>query len=189
MCDSKQQSEQHQSDRHQLDYSMFEADSDELAACKSRSLKILGNRQMSSKDMERRLVSKGETEENAMETVAWLERIGAICDLDYANAICRHYSTKGYGLSRIKDELYKRGIDRDMWDDALALIESDEIDDAALAFLNKKLRGSTGKDDLRRAADALARRGFGYEDAGRAVQKYLENIGDTENTEEFEMMD
>ncbi|MCL2226273.1 MAG: recombination regulator RecX [Oscillospiraceae bacterium] len=157
-----------------------------LESTKQRALKILGNRQMSAKEMEKRLIQKGEPEENAGEAVRWLEKIGAVNDTEFAGAICRHYSAKGYGPSRIKDELYKRGIPRELRDDALAAIKDTAMDGAAVQYLNKKLRGSTDKDDIRRAADALCRRGFGYENARLAVARYLEKL---ENTEEFDMMD
>ena len=156
---------------------MFDSNEDKsLEATKKRSLKILGSRQMSSNHMKKRLIEKGEPEENAHETVLWLERIGAINDTAYAQTICSYYSEKGYGLTRIKDELYKRGIDRELWDDAIASIEEAVTNGAAMQFLNKKLRGSDDKDDIRRAADALCRRGFSYEDAKKAVAEYLENL-------------
>ena len=154
-----------------------------LQSAKSRALKILGNRQMSAQDMQKRLIQKGESEENTVMTIEWLERIGAINDVHFSHAICGHYSAKGYGVARIKDELFKRGIPRELWDEALAAIEKAEMDGAAAGFLRKKLRGSREKDDIRRAVDALCRRGFSYEDARLAVAKYLETA---ENTEENE---
>ncbi|MCL2391298.1 MAG: recombination regulator RecX [Oscillospiraceae bacterium] len=158
---------------------MFENDENPaLEKCKRRSLKILGNRQMSSAEMGKRLLQKGESEDNAQKTVMWLERIGAINDTDFAEAICLHYFKKGYGLSRIKDELYRRGIERELWDAALATIETEEPNDAAVDFIKKKLRGSTDKDDIRRATDALCRRGFGYEEARQAVARYIEEYSE-----------
>jgi len=136
--------------------------------------------------MEKRLIKKGESEETAQDTVQWLEDIGAVNDSEFAAAIVRHYSSKGYGLARIKDELYKRGIKRDLWEDALAGLEADAFDEAAHQFLEKKLRGSSDKDDLRRAMDALCRRGFGYEEARSAVNRYMEDLGNTEENEDAE---
>jgi len=153
-----------------------------LEKTKSRALKILGSRQMSAKDISERLVQKGESEENASETVAWLQRIGAIDDALYAQSICRHYCSKSYGIARIKNELFKRGIPRDLWDEAMSEIDLPEVYDAALEFLQKKLKGSTDKDEVRKAADALCRRGFSYEDSRQALSRYLESI---ENTEEM----
>jgi len=141
---------------------------------KKRALKILGNRNFSEAEMTKRLTSKGETQENAEQAVAWLVELGYINDNDYSTLIVRHYCAKGYGQARIKDELYKRGIPRDLWDDCLAELDSEEMHDAAYDFLHKKLRGSDDKEDLRRASDALVRRGYSYDEARSAVNKYLE---------------
>ena len=148
-----------------------------LEDTKKRALKILGHRSFSEKEMLKRLVNKGESQENSEETVRWLVELGYINDTDYATLIVRHYSLKGYGVSRIRDELYKRGIPRDLWDDKLAELDDAEMGDSALEFLSKKLRGSEDKDDLRRASDALVRRGFSYDDARAAVNRYLELQG------------
>jgi len=141
---------------------------------KKRALKILGSRNFSEAEMIRRLTGKGESREDAEGAVRWLVELGYINDSDYATLIVRHYSGKGFGEARIRDELYKRGIPRDLWDEKLDELEKAESNDAALEFLKKKLRGSDDKDDLRRASDALVRRGFGYNDARAAITRYLE---------------
>jgi regulatory protein len=147
---------------------------------RKRAMKILGSRFMSASEMEKRLVTKGDSAQTAQETVQWLEDIGAVNDVEYAGAIVRHYCAKGYGIARIKDELFKRGIARDLWDEALGGLEG--MKDAAYEYLKKKLKGGNDKDDLRRATDALCRRGFSYEEARFAVNRYLEN-GMTEDME------
>jgi len=151
---------------------------DNLESTKKRALRILGNRNFSMQEMERRLVSKGETKENAGEAVKWLVELGYINDADYAGLIVRHYSTKGYGVSRIRDELYKRGIPRDLWDEKLEELNESKMNDASLEFLRKKLGESKDKDDLRRAADALVRRGFSYDEANASINKYLSEHDD-----------
>jgi len=148
---------------------------DNLEKTKKRALKILGNRNFSEQELHRRLVSKGETEEDAAETVRWLVELGYINDSDYATLIVRHYSTKGYGEARIRSELFKRGIPRDYWEEKLAEINGVDQSDAAVVFLTKKLRGSDDKDDLRRASDALVRRGYSYDEARAAVNTYRED--------------
>ena len=158
-----------------------ERQDDALSKTKARALKILGSRQLSSHDILRRLIQKGETEENAGETVLWLERIGAVNDAAYADSICRYYADKGYGLSRIKDELYKRGISRELWDDAISSIDDSDARDAVLRFLDKKLKGSTDEENIRRASGTLRRRGLSYEDVKNAIAEYTER---TENMED-----
>lgn len=159
------------------EYSMLRGEL-ELSASKARALRILGNRNYSANEMVRRLTAKGETQTTAEETARWLEDIGAINDEQYAEGIVAHYSAKGYGLSKIKDELYRRGIPRGMWEHALAAL-SDE-DGAAYDFLSNKLRGSRDETDVRRAMDALYRRGFSYEQARTAANRYIDNIDENE---------
>ena len=50
-------------------------------------------------------------------------------DEEYAGQIVRHYSAKGYGERRIREELYRRGIPREYWKDALA--QQPETDETA----------------------------------------------------------
>ncbi|MCL2424870.1 MAG: recombination regulator RecX [Oscillospiraceae bacterium] len=149
-----------------------------LAETKKRALRILGNLSFSEKGMAQRLMQKGESAENAEETARWLVELGYINDSDYASSIVRHYSLKGYGEKRVRDELHKRGIPRDMWEEKLAELDGEELGDAAIEFLRKKLRGSVDDNDLRRATDALVRRGFSYSDARSAINAYLEENGE-----------
>ena len=146
----------------------------DLNSAKARAMRILGNRYLSAREMEKRLINKGETAGTAQQTVQWLEDIGAVNDKEYAASIVRHYIAKGFGLARIREELYKRGIDREMWDEALS--DLDGMEDAAYEFVEKRLRGESGKDELRRATNALCSRGFSYEEARAAVNRYLESI-------------
>ena len=136
------------------------------------ALEILGRRNMSASEMKKRLMQKGLDEQIVEETLEWLTQSGLIDDREYAAQIVRHYSGKGYGMHRIRDELYRRGIEREMWDEALSGLE--DMDKAALSFLIKKLRGSDDKDDLRRAVQAMYRRGFDRDEVDAAVRKYKE---------------
>lgn len=146
----------------------------QLSSSKAHAIRILGSRNLSSAEISKRLVSRGIDAAVAGETVEWLEDVGAVDDAGYASLIVNHYISKGYGLARIRDELFRRGIPRDLWDDALA--SADGFNEAALGFLEKKLHGTSEKDELRKAAEALRRRGFSYSEASEAISNYLENL-------------
>ena len=146
----------------------------EQSSAKRRALRILGNRSLSAQELKKRLISKGESEETAQLTVDWLCEIGLVNDEEYARAIVKHYIGKGYGMARVKNELFRRGIPRDMWDDATGELDIADVDDAAYEFFKNKLKGSTEAGDMKRASDALLRRGFSYEEAGLARKRYLE---------------
>ena len=67
--------------------------------------------------------------------------------------------------------MYKRQP-RDCWDGALEGLSGPE--EAIDAFLQKKLRGAELSDPKvrRRAADALARRGYRWEDISAGLRRY-----------------
>ena len=101
-----------------------------------------------------------------------LEELGYLNDQAYARTVADHYAAKGWGPARIREELYRRGVPRDYWDSALGDIEAP--DDAIDAFLQKKLRGAdlTDPKSYQRAANALARRGFRWEDIKDGLRRY-----------------
>ncbi len=137
------------------------------------ALRILGTRMLSRAELIRRLTDKGETEENAVAAVDALERAGAVNDAEYASAIVRHYAKSGYGPARIRDELYRRGIPRELWDDALEDL-SEDSGETVRRLLRQRLRGVEEPDsrDLKRAADMLRRRGFPWEEIKLALAEY-----------------
>ena len=162
------------------DYSLFtgrELDDDEFAAlsadanlssAKSKALKMLGARPMSKKEIQDRLARKGTDDASSEKAIDWLENIGAVNDTEYACTIVRHYAQKGYGLGRIRDELYKRGIPRELWDEVLTCMP--ETDDIIARQLKAKLRGSREKEDLTKAANALYRRGYSWDEIRAAIE-------------------
>jgi len=173
------------------DYSLYkgrELTDDELSAlrdvaaesgAKSRALRMLGTRQMSRRELVDKLTQKGETEENAAAAADFMERIGAVNDEEYSKAIVRHYSKKGYGAARIKQELSRRGIPRELWDEALCeLPEGDEAIDALIA---RKLAGrEPDKREVKRLTDMLLRRGFSWGQIKAALGRYDEALEEME---------
>ena len=145
-----------------------------LALAKARALRIINARPMSREELRKRLVEKGETPENAEECAEWLCQMGLINDAEYAGSVVRHYAAKGYGAGRIRNELYRRGIPRELWDDALQ--ELPEQDAQIDTLLRRRLRSDTpDRDELRRASDYLYRRGFGRDEIRAAIARYQDN--------------
>ena len=96
---------------------------------------------MSVKELTDRLKEKGESPENAEDAAAWLQELHLLDDAQYAAMCVRHYAAKGYGAGRIRSELYRRGIPRELWDDALQ--ELPEQDDQIDTLLRRRLRSDT----------------------------------------------
>ena len=143
-----------------------------LSRCKERAMRIVAVRAMSERELCDRLVEKGETEPNAAATVAWLIDLHILNDADYAAMLVRHYAAKGYGARRIRDELYRRKVPKELWD--AALDELPEQGGTIDKLLRSRIRGADPDDRtaLKKASDALLRRGFGWDEIKEAIERY-----------------
>ena len=145
-------------------------DGEALSKTKDRALKLLGMRAFGERELYDRLVEKGETEQNAAAAVRWLADLRLLDDGEYAAMLVRHYAAKGYGPRRIRDELHRRKIPRELWDEALSSLP--EQDDTIDKLLRARLRSDEpDRAELKRATDALLRRGFGWDEIKAAVER------------------
>lgn len=157
-----------------------------LGAVKEKALDLIALRPRSRKELIDKLTARPRdrdkeplaTREEAEEAAAWLEELGYVDDGAYAKSLSEHYAAKGYGPAKIRDEFYRRGVPREHWEEALAGLEdpAEDID----AFLRRKLKGDADPKALKRAADALARRGYRWEDIKDGLRRYGTEIEEDE---------
>ena len=147
----------------------------ELQKCAARSetrlraANIISARALSRHELTKRLCEKGASEEDAEAAADWLEGIGALDDLAYAKAVVRHYSAGGYGAEKIRDELRRRGVARELWDEALA--EAPDAGETIARVIAAKTKGKTPDEKgLKKLSDALLRRGFAWRDVKTALR-------------------
>ena len=153
-----------------------------LASCKERAVRILTASGLSKKELQKRLVQKGESEEDAEAAVAWLEELHLIDDLETAKQLVRSACLRGYGAARAKSILYEKGIPKELWDEAL--VELPEMDDAIDTFLRRKLDGRTlDAKQIKKTVDALLRRGHSYHDIQAGLRRYEASLS-LEQTQE-----
>ena len=144
---------------------------------KERAIALLDRRDYSRRELIRKLMEKGEDPTEAEEAVDHLVEIGFVNDSRYSKLLVRHYAAKGYGEGRVKQELSRRGIDKELWDEALT--EMPEQDDAIDRFIARRLRGGEpDRKELKKVTDALLRRGFTYEEVRSAMLRYNSSIGE-----------
>lgn len=137
---------------------------------RQRAAELAAGRMLSRKELSDRLVKKGADPREAQETAQWLADLGAVDDAAYAGVIARHYAAMGYGPGRVRQELQRRGVPRDLWEDALAQLPDPE--EAIDKFLTAKLRGKTpDRATLQRLSAALQRRGFQWQDIRPALAR------------------
>ena len=149
-----------------------------VAAAKSRALNILGAKMCSSGQLRHRLIELGETQEIADETVEWCFEMQLLDDTEYARQVVAGYFARGYGARKIRDELYKRRVPRELWDNALEHVNSGSFAAMrALEIVEQKLRGEKPDyDDRRKLGAMLARRGFSWDEINAAFTLYAENV-------------
>ena len=153
----------------------------EVFAAKASALAGLANRARTTKEIRDALTRKGFAEPIVEDTVADLERLGLVDDAAYARAFARgRFSGRGYGPSRLRQDLMRKGVAREAIDQALAeLTEAEDLGEAARDQAARKWRTLSSEDDLRKrkkkTMDYLVRRGFGFEQARAAVDAVAED--------------
>ena len=138
---------------------------------KEKALELLARKPQSRRELEKKLAQWGAEEDEVQTVCDRMEQLGYLNDAEYAARVVRHYSAKGFGPGKLRDELYRRGVPRDLWQEAM-----DQAEDPAQsidAFVAKKLAGKTvDRQNLKKVSDALARRGYRWPDINDALRRY-----------------
>ena len=148
-------------------------------SAKMRAVRIVSAASVSRRDLEARLVRKGEDPQQAKEAVAWMEDLHLVDDRTTAEQVVSSCISKGYGLARAKQALYEKHIPKEYWDEALA--DYPDQTEKITAFLKSRLDADSDEKQVRRAVDALIRRGHSY----GTIRRTLDALSfDTEDFQE-----
>ena len=145
---------------------------------REKALELVSRRQMSRKELYKKLREKGFDEETADYCADWIAERGLIDEERYAAAIVRHYTAKGCGEGRVRQELLRRGVPRELWDGALETMP--EANGKLDRLIAAKLKDPHDRDEVRKLSAGLYRRGFSSEeiraalDRARAAYEYEE---------------
>ena len=138
-------------------------------SAKMRAVRIVAASSVSKRDLEHRLVQKGENPEQAKAAVAWMSEMSLLDNRKTAEQVVARCISKGYGLGRAKQALYEKRIPKELWADALA--EYPDQINKIMDFLESHLGDTPSDKDVKRAIDALLRRGHSYGNIRRAMQE------------------
>lgn len=140
---------------------------------KAQAAGMIGRRALSKSELQRRLIRGGAAEADAQAAADWLEDIGAVDDPAYAAAVVRDYGRRGYGPARIREELRRRGVPRELWE--VALEELPDSEDILDDLIRKRCRGDLSDPrEVKRLSDGLLRRGFSWSQVKEALSRYTE---------------
>lgn len=146
-------------------------------SAKMRAVRIVSASNVSKKDLEQRLVRKGENPQQAREAISWMEDLHLLDDRNTARSVVRSCIGKGYGLQRAKQALYEKRIPKEYWEEALADYP-DQLEKIE-AFLRSRLDADSDQKEIKKAVDALLRRGHSY----AVIRRCLSEL--TFDTDEF----
>ena len=146
------------------EYENLIAAAGEMSA-KMRAVRIVSASSVSKKDLEQRLIQKGEDPADAKNAVEWMSDLD---DRKTAEQIVHRCAAKGYGIHRAKQALYEKRIPKQYWDEALDGYP--DQDDAILSFLRTRLDDTSDAKQVHKAIEALIRRGHNYSDIRRGLQ-------------------
>ena len=139
-------------------------------SAKMRAVRIVSASSVSKRDLQQRLVRKGEDPEQARAAVEWMSDLHLVDDRATAEQVVRSCVAKGYGLQRAKQALYEKQIPKIYWDEALE--DYPDQTEKIVDFLRSRLDGDSDEKQKKRAIDALIRRGHSY----GVIKKALESL-------------
>lgn len=139
-------------------------------SAKMRAVRIVSASSVSKRDLQQRLVRKGEDPEQARAAVEWMSDLHLVDDRATAEQVVRSCIYKGYGLQRAKQALYEKQIPKAYWEEVLA--DYPDQTEKIVDFLRARLDADSDEKQKKRAIDALIRRGHSY----GTIKKALESL-------------
>ena len=139
-------------------------------SAKMRAVRIVSASNVSRRDLQQRLVRKGESEDQARAAVEWMEELNLLDDRETARQIVDRCAAHGYGIARAKQMLYEKKIPKDLWNEALE--DFPDQTEHILSYLRSKLGENAEQKQIKRAIDALMRRGHSYGEVRRALAEF-----------------
>ena len=161
-----------------------------VAAVEILAKRLVSTAELRSKLAAKKLFSPAEIDD----AVLAVKRMGALHDDFLAEDVARSYRSRGYGPARIRMALRKRGIPQEIIEQTLNGKDEDEPEnscesdsgqsedgDNAFAVLHRKAAQFRREPDPRKrkakAVRCLVGRGFTYEDAINAADRWMREEG------------
>ena len=136
-------------------------------SAKMRAVRIVSATNVSCRDLEQRLVRKGESPDQAKAAVAWMKDLSLLDDSRTAAQIVASCAAKGYGPGRARQTLYEKKIPKQLWDEALE--DYPDQTEHMMKFIRSRLTDPDDERQKRRVVDALIRRGHSYSQIRRVM--------------------
>ena len=147
-------------------------------SAKMRAVRIISASGVTKRELEHRLIQKGENPEQAKQAVQWLSEMDLVDDAKTAQQIVERCISKGYGLARAKQALYEKRVPKHLWEEALSdyPVQNAHI----LSYLENHPEIREDRKARDRAINALLRRGHTYSEIRRGMEALSLNTEETD---------
>lgn len=149
------------------------AETAQFYKARERAYYLLTYRDHSQKELAEKL-RRNYPEKTVEKVILHLVDLGLLNDRAYAEKLARQYlATKKYGFRRALFEMQRKGIEREMAQEALDELDVDPHEQI-LGLLERKYgRKLEEKNGYRKALSALMRQGFSYDESSDALREYI----------------
>ena len=147
-------------------------------SAKMRAVRIISASGVTKRELEHRLIQKGEDPDQAKEAVAWLSEMDLLDDAKTAKNIVERCIAKGYGLARAKQALYEKRVPKHLWEDALTDYPVQNTHIFSYLEAHPEIRDDRKARD--RAIQALMRRGHSYSEIRHCMENFSVEMEETD---------
>lgn len=137
-----------------------------------KAVRLLGFRAHSRGELEQKL-ARTFPREAAARAADRMAQLGLVDDGEYARTLARRlYERKGFAEERVRRELQRRGVDRETAARAARQARPDPGESIRRVLAKKYARGLGDERGRRRAAAALQRMGYRWDEIRAALREY-----------------
>jgi len=143
------------------------------------ALHLLDYRDYSYRDMYLKLEKTYKNENLCYAVMDKLVKIGVINDVRYAERLARKFvEAKKFGRYRAKREMYAKGIDNEIADNALKVYEEmfgENLESLIEKKYSRLLTDESDRKSVEKVKNSLVRCGYSFGEVNRAVRNYFDN--------------
>ena len=144
----------------------------------NKGLDFLSRRPYGTKELVKKLCEKGHEKEFAEKACDRLLELGLLNDEEYARILANDLlDRKNYSIKRIKQELAFRGINREIIENTVDLLDNDPVSRIIILIKKKYINKISDEKGRKRTIDALLRLGYSYSD----IKSALNSVSDFED--------
>lgn len=140
---------------------------------------MLSRRALTEKQIREKLAKKEYTDDIIESVIGRLYYLDLIDDSKYAESALRSLKIRGYGKLRIRYELIRKGVPKNIAEEALCDFEADN--DILFKLIDKRLKGECFDiKEIQKTSASLARKGYTWEEINTAIKnykRYMEDYG------------